>query len=133
MPHYALVIDDPVKAKLAMDATTRDAARRAGLASRETERRLAANRPVKDDLWTAADSECPLDRPNCRHCGDPAFAVSCVASGHCQQCGTAHGIAPDSVLVAKGLVLLEVPFPEPGQVWDRARRRFIAEALSETP
>ena len=53
----------------------------------------------------AMDTECPLERPNCRNCGDPAHAVSCQASGHCRDCGTKHGVEPDAMLGAHGYAM----------------------------
>ncbi len=105
MPHYALVIDDVAKAKQAMDEAMKDALRRAGRPRREIDR--VDHRPNRGDLWTSADSECPLDFENCRNCGDLEYADRCKSEGHCPQCGTAHGIAPDSVLARKGLILVE--------------------------
>jgi hypothetical protein len=51
-------------------------------------------------------TECPFEMPNCRNCGDPQHAASCQAQGHCPDCGTKHGIAPDSVLAANGYALV---------------------------
>lgn len=52
-----------------------------------------------------ADTDCPDGLPNCRHCGDPDYAVACAAQQHCPDCGTKHGIAPESVLKANGYAL----------------------------
>jgi hypothetical protein len=51
-------------------------------------------------------SECPFDLPNCRNCGDPQHAASCKAQGHCPDCGTKHGIAPDRILTENGYELV---------------------------
>ena len=52
-----------------------------------------------------ASSECPDGLPNCRNCGDSAYAETCKASGHCPNCGTNHGLAPDAVVSAHGYEL----------------------------
>lgn len=59
------------------------------------------------DVHTEAETECPDGLPNCRNCGDPAFAESCKAAGHCPHCGTAHGVAPESVLARNGYRMVE--------------------------
>lgn len=46
-------------------------------------------------------------RPNCRNCGDPEHAASCTAKGHCPDCGTKHGIAPDRIVAENGYELVE--------------------------
>lgn len=61
-----------------------------------------AVRPVGTVHAASVESECPNGLPNCRNCGDPAHAASCQASGHCPDCGTLHGIAPDAVIEANG-------------------------------
>ncbi len=61
--------------------------------------------PRIGDPYAEGDLDCPLGQPNCRHCGDPTFAAACRAAGHCEWCGTRHGIAPDAVLAAHGLAL----------------------------
>ena len=48
------------------------------------------------------DDACPMGRPNCRNCGDPKHAEACRLAGHCPDCGTRHGIAPDATLEANG-------------------------------
>lgn len=74
------------------------------------------------------DTACPLGQPNCRNCGDPAYKDACAAAGHCPQCGTAHGIAPDSVVKAAGVEL--VPVSE--QEWQEhlARQAEAAQVLN---
>jgi hypothetical protein len=52
------------------------------------------------------EDQCPDGEPNCRNCGDPAFAESCAAAGHCPFCGTAHGMSPDSAVAANGYELV---------------------------
>jgi hypothetical protein len=62
------------------------------------------------DVHDIVDStDCPDGLPNCRNCGDPAFAESCAKDGHCPDCGTKHGVAPDSVVAANGYALVELP------------------------
>jgi len=61
--------------------------------------------PAVGDLYGEGDLDCPLGRPNCRHCGDPAHAAACAAAGHCEWCGTRHGVAPESILAAHGLAI----------------------------
>ncbi len=56
----------------------------------------------KGDLHTIAEHECPEGGTNCRNCGDPEFLASCKEAGHCKNCGTLHGIAPDSILIKNG-------------------------------
>jgi hypothetical protein len=103
MPYFALVVADAEKASAAARAV-----RQVG------------------DLWTTAEADCPEGRPNCRQCGDPAQATACAAAGHCPDCGTRHGIAPDAVLAAKGLTLRALAGPPaPGAIWDRVRRVFV--------
>lgn len=58
-------------------------------------------RPV-GHVHDEVDDTCPDGRPNCRHCGDPAYAEACRAAGHCPHCGTRHGLAPDAVVAANG-------------------------------
>ena len=48
------------------------------------------------------ESDCPFELPNCRNCGDPDHATECRAAGHCPDCGTKHGIAPDAVVTRNG-------------------------------
>lgn len=55
-----------------------------------------------------ADTDCPDGLPNCRNCGDPAYAEDCKSQGHCAVCGTDHGIAPDAALKANGYTLTAV-------------------------
>lgn len=146
MPHYAVVVEHPqehLRAHVERHAQAKSSLRsRRGLAP-ETVARMRAiyvreaarTEPIKGagDLHTSADSECPLGLPNCRNCGDPAHAAACRAAGHCQLCGTAHGIAPDAYLAASGVSLVEVPEDlvsaerrvRPGHAWDPALRKFV--------
>lgn len=62
----------------------------------------------KGTVHDEADSDCPDGLPNCRNCGDLAHAETCRAAGHCPDCGTKHGIAPESVVAANGYVLKAV-------------------------
>jgi hypothetical protein len=57
-------------------------------------------------VHTTAESDCPVGMPNCRNCGDPNYKEQCSAAGHCPDCGTKHGIAPDSVINASGYKLV---------------------------
>lgn len=77
-------------------------------------------------LHTIADSACPEGQPNCENCGDPAFAASCRAAGHCVHCGTRHGIAPKSVLAAVGIELQPLAAePAEDEDWHPATRSFV--------
>jgi hypothetical protein len=102
---YVAVIEDPEKAR----AVRPDA--------------------VAGELWhgDAFTLDCPLGRPNCRHCGDPERVERCRADSHCRDCGRrgGHGVAPDSVLSAKGIALHALPQrPDADEVWDRDMRGF---------
>jgi hypothetical protein len=66
--------------------------------------RVGAARAV-GHIHTEMDDVCPEGLPNCRNCGDPGFAAACEQAGHCPDCGTKHGIAPDAVLARHGFVL----------------------------
>jgi len=63
----------------------------------------------KGAVHAVAWTECPDGGANCRSCGDPLFVDQCAASGHCPYCGTLHGIAPESVVLANGYELEEIP------------------------
>lgn len=89
MPKYAIVVADP--------DTVLAGERARGF-------RTVQRRPV-GTVHAELDSACPNGLPNCRNCGDPDHVVTCRAAGHCPQCGTAHGIAPDAVLVRHGFRL----------------------------
>jgi hypothetical protein len=92
MPRYQIVIVDP--------ASARDGEVARGV--RQAELRAAGT------IHSQADSECPEGRPNCRNCGDPSHIEQCQSKGHCPDCGTKHGIAPDSVIAKHGYALVEV-------------------------
>ena len=62
-------------------------------------------KPAVGQVHCEMEVACPDGKPNCRHCGDPAYAESCAAAGHCPYCGTRHGVAPESVLAAHGFGL----------------------------
>lgn len=91
--------------------------------------------PSVNDMYTVADERCPDGRNNCRRCGDPAHQDACAAAGHCPQCGTLHGIAPDSHLESVGIELQTVEVPDGvaasdffnGRRWDRAQRAFVSK------
>lgn len=96
MPRYRIVIHDEAKAHEAHIASYR-------LHPQIQRQMRAENRPrPAGTVHTDAESECPNGLPNCRNCGDPAHLESCVAAGHCPDCGTKHGIAPDAHLAANG-------------------------------
>lgn len=136
MPVHALIITDPEKQhayrrqqhlkRFERERPHATPARREQL----VDAHIAAGRlpkPERDSLHTVADDVCPEGKPNCRNCGDPAFAASCRKVGHCPDCGIKHGIAPDSHLAAVGLSLHPLDeLPAPGQVWDAKRRTFAA-------
>lgn len=129
MPHYALVVTDSAKDREAeIGRHVRGGQRR-----QDVERRITQGRPV-GSLHALVEDACPDGGTNCRNCGDPAFAESCAAAGHCEACGTRHGIAPEAAVAAAGLALDVVPDAEvpkdgpdgrPDKVWDVARRKFI--------
>jgi hypothetical protein len=130
MPYYALVIEDSDKAFAARRGLAVRSYQRAGFSDRRATAAAAAlepTAPVVGELWTVAATECPDELPNCRNCGDPVYADQCAAAGHCPLCGTAHGIAPSSVLEAHGLVLVELPAaPADDQQWNPDARGFVA-------
>jgi hypothetical protein len=130
MPHFAIVVDDPDKEQAGARARhARHYQRgRRNLPPAILDRMLARVAPKRQvgDLVTVAAVECPDGAPNCRNCGDPAFADECRESGHCPHCGTRHGIAPQSYLEATGVTLVAVDPPTPDQTWDRARRAFVS-------
>lgn len=141
MPHFAIVIEDPAKARKAeVDRNVRANVHRhvkPQMAPRERQVALARLTAVAEqvagvgrgagDLHTTCDDACPDGLPNCRNCGDPAHREACRAAGHCPHCGTRHGIAPDSVLAAGGMSLQEVPGGplREGDAWDAARRKIV--------
>lgn len=63
---------------------------------------------AKGAVHCEADTECPEGMPNCRNCGDPEFIESCKAEGHCPDCGTKHGVAPDSIIIRSGYQIVNV-------------------------
>jgi hypothetical protein len=139
MAHFAIVIADAAKAhrqEIARNVAANirahanaemDAADLTRLAMHLDKRvRETVGAPkAEGDLHTHMPDTCPDGRPNCRNCGDPAHAATCRAAGHCDKCGTAHGIAPASTLEANGYALVEVDAPQHGHVWDRAERKFV--------
>jgi hypothetical protein len=130
---YALVVVDPSKAHAARRKQYVDAFLRAQLGATQAAADRFADQhepspPEHGALWTVAESTCPDGLPNCRHCGDPAYVDSCRAAGHCPHCGTRHGIAPDSVLAAKGLQLHALAeHPTAGQIWNVSALKFVKE------
>ena len=134
MGTVALVIVDAARAYQARVTMLAQAYQRAGFSAAEADAtaRGQEREPIVGDLWTTADLDCPRGLPNCRHCGDPAHTASCVAAGHCPDCGTKHAVAPDAVLAKHGLEihLLDAP-PAAGMIWDRDRRAFVAAPPSE--
>ena len=146
MPHFAVVVDDPAKHHAAeiersihvhLDLLTADrpnmgqaeAARLRRLVDASVREHVGPPKPV-GFLQTVCSTDCPDGLPNCRNCGDPAFAASCAAAGHCPYCcSLAHGMAPDSYLALSGqsLVPLAAP-PTADEAWDPALRRFVPRA-----
>lgn len=138
MPHFAVVIKDPdlaqakeiernVQANVkALPSSVKGKERtRAYHRIDEQVRHFVGPKKQVGDLHTTAKVECPDGEPNCRNCGDPAFTAQCTAAGHCEYCGTRHGIAPDSHVAASGYELVELPGPpQQGQSWDRSQKRF---------
>ena len=106
--HYRIVVNDVEKAHAFERGRYRDAFLKAGVSADRVERvvdeRVGQARH-KGTVHAEMSDACPEGKPNCRHCGDPAFAGQCKAAGHCPDCGTKHGIAPDSVLAAHGFAL----------------------------
>lgn len=96
MPKFKIVVDDEEMAHRANQYAYRlhPKAKIDGLEKRP-----------KGTVHTEMDSDCPEGLPNCRNCGDPVHETSCRAQGHCPQCGTAHGIAPESRLAENGYKL----------------------------
>ena len=129
MAYYALVIDDAEKATEAKRRLREVGLVRAGVSAPQAGRiaQVQESPQVAGALWTHMEDACPDGLPNCRKCGDPAFAVACAAAGHCPHCGTAHGIAPDSVLAAHGVVLKAMEPPASTDQWDAKSRRFRPE------
>lgn len=117
MPRFRIVVDHEEKAHKAHVASYArgvlkevaglPVARQARVISQQmaiAQRRAGKPRPV-GTVHDTCDSDCPDGLPNCRNCGDPEYRQQCEAEGHCDLCGTAHGIAPDSVLEANGYKL----------------------------
>lgn len=109
MPTHAIVIHDADKAHAFEHTRYAEAFQRAGVAPEKAAKmaaeRVGQPRTVGTEHVARIEEACPEGLPNCRNCGDPAFADSCRAAGHCPDCGTKHGIAPDSVLAAHGFRL----------------------------
>lgn len=131
---HALIVSDPQRHhthrvhqhadRLQLNRPSMTEARRKALLDAE----IAAGRvpvPVQDELYAVAEEACPDGHPNCRNCGDPAFAATCLAAGHCPHCGTRHGIAPASHLDRIGLALHPLDaMPPDGHQWDPAQKVF---------
>ena len=113
MPKYHIVIADADKAHQFERRRYREAFERAKVRPDRLERLVDERAGSKRDVGVvhaeAVASECPDGLPNCRNCGDPAHVTTCRAAGHCPECGTKHGIAPTSVLVAHGFALEVIP------------------------
>jgi hypothetical protein len=119
MPRYKIVIADPDLAQrqeIARNVAHNLKAHGAHLLGPQDQKRLEKTivervsqmvgpAKQKGDLHTEMDSECPDGLPNCRNCGDPAYADACRLAGHCEHCGTRHGIAPDATVKANGYAL----------------------------
>lgn len=112
MPKYAVVIKDAKIARAKEIQRNLEANLKAHpkappeLVLARVVERFGAMRPP-GTVHAYADSACPEGKPNCRNCGDPAYAEDCKAKGHCPLCGTQHGLAPDSVVAASGYELIE--------------------------
>lgn len=88
-------------------------------------RAMVGKPKMAGDLHDAVELECPDGMPNCRNCGDPEYAESCQEAGHCPDCGTLHGCAPDSTVAANGYRLVEIDeIPEKTRNWNRVTERF---------
>lgn len=129
MPHYAIVIEDPDQhhastVRRTIERNVQHHGERHRKKITELALEIVGGKRQKGDLHTLAESECPDGLPNCRNCGDPDHLEACAAAGHCPHCGIDHGITPDGLLADRGVVLKEVPKPQPGQQWSAARRRF---------
>lgn len=120
MPHYALVVGDSQKDR---DAEIGRYVR-GGRRRQDVEKHVPQGRPV-GSLHAHLEDACPDGGTNCRNCGDPAFTETCKAAGHCPACGTKHGIAPDSVVAAAGLVLQEIQPPGLDEDWNPQQRKFV--------
>lgn len=108
MPKFAIVVNDPDKHRAFELKRYTEAFQRSGVSSVKAKREAESRAPTKRErgfVHVEMSDDCPDGLPNCRNCGDPAHAASCRASGHCQDCGTKHGIAPDAVLAAHGFAL----------------------------
>lgn len=122
MTHYAIVVADAEK-----DAEAEvGRLRRGGIRESVARQVIGTRRRPVGALHAHLTDACPDGGKNCRNCGDPSFAVSCQAAGHCPVCGTQHGIAPQSVVAAAGLALREIPTPGPDEDWDIDTQRFVA-------
>lgn len=105
---FRIVVDDVDKAHDFERKRYREAFAKTGADKESVERFVDARvgtKRVKGAVHTEMDDACPDGKPNCRNCGDSAFAASCQQAGHCTDCGTKHGIAPTSVLAAHGFAL----------------------------
>ena len=98
MPRYKIIIDDEDKAHEAFVNSYR-------LHKKIQNQLKESPKRIKGTIHTEMNSDCPEGLINCRNCGDPEFYGSCLSNGHCQDCGTKHGIAPDSILLANGYKL----------------------------
>jgi hypothetical protein len=106
VPRYRIVIDDAEKAheqQVARSAEfhTRASGQPRGKVERQVREHIGAARPT-GTVHDVASDECPEGLVNCRNCGDPEHAETCSAAGHCPDCGTKHGIAPDRIVAANG-------------------------------
>lgn len=110
MPRYRIVVDDANKTNAFELLRYTEAFQQAGAPLVKAINMAKDRAPVRVTGFVHAEmnSECPDGGKNCRNCGDPEFAWICKGSGHCPNCGTKHGIAPDSVLAKNGFRLEEV-------------------------
>lgn len=139
MAKRAIVVVDPQRNENFEIDRFRDGYLRAGYNPVAAEVKAASHAPGVREvgfLHTAMEEECPLGHPNCRNCGDPEFLESCQAAGHCELCGTAHGIAPEATLRKNGFAMLQGPevedslaLLESGHIRQRAANQAVTAAL----
>jgi hypothetical protein len=116
MPRFKIVIDNPtvaheqeiernIRANIHAHGVNRmgaaEAVRAVSAITRKIRASVGPERPA-GTIHAEADTDCPDGLPNCRNCGDPEHAETCKAAGHCPDCGTKHGIAPDRIVAAHG-------------------------------
>lgn len=110
MAKFKIVVEDADKTNEFELNRYTDAFLRSGAKKFLADKLAKEKAPIREKgfIHTEVDSECPEGLPNCRNCGDPNYKQSCKEAGHCSDCGTRHGIAPDSVLAKNGFKLEQV-------------------------